>query len=183
MVKQHQSSEDHEDEWLKSLAFTNEFAYLIGRFHLTWSSIDLITDFAICKFLNIPPEQGHLITSGIMFGRKARLLADLVGRSNHPKKAEILEPFNKLRGNSKRDIFTHSYISTDRGSVTFIERSISGRFTAKAHTFTFSQIQDHVLMVVMEADNFCKALEASGDEIDAFANAAFNLSRKSNTSP
>lgn len=143
----------------------------------------MLTDYAIYKFLNIPAGQAHLITSGMMFGRKARLLADLVGRSNHQKKAEILGPFNKLRGGSKRDIFIHSYIATDSQSVTFVERSISGKFTAKAHTFTFSQILDHVIMVTTEADNFYKALDLSYGEADAFANAALSLSRKPNTSP
>ena len=168
---------------LNSLLFTIQFTSLMGRFHLTWATVDLITDYAICKFLNLPYEQGHLVTSGMMFGRKARLLADLIGRSDHPNKAAILGPFNKLRGSSKRDIFAHSYVSSAGSTVTFVERSISGKFSAKAHTFTFKDLEEHVLMVTVEADAFYNALQIKGDEVDDFANAALSLSRKSKTSP
>lgn len=102
---------------LIDLVFQDQFANALGRFHLVWASVDLITDFAIYKFLNVSAEQAHLITSGMMFGRKSRLLADLISRSNHPNKAEILGPFNKLRGSNKRDILAHSYVSSTPNSV------------------------------------------------------------------
>ena len=50
------------------------YLQLLGIFHSNWSAIDLYTDFAIYQFLRVTPQQAHLITSGMVFGRKARLL-------------------------------------------------------------------------------------------------------------
>lgn len=155
---------------------------LIGIFHGNWSAIDLYTDYAIYKFLRVTPQQGHLITSGMMFGRKARLLDDLLKHSDDPRKSKMIEAFNKIR-TAKRDILTHSYVRSDALTVTFMERKISGPFSAKEHTFTFQELQTHALDIADAAAAFFDALGATQADIDAFANAALSLNRKSNTSP
>src|ERR1051326_8177509 len=91
----------------KSLETSNEFNALLDLFLGCWATFEMTTDFAIGKFLKTPHEQTHLITAGMMSGRRAGLLADLVGRSDHPRKAEILNAFDKLRGMSTKDIFVH----------------------------------------------------------------------------
>ncbi|MGC2223198.1 MAG: hypothetical protein WA624_12935 [Methylocella sp.] len=93
------------------LAFRDDYTQLMGRAQSTWAGLEVITDYAIGKFLKVTNDQAHLITSGLMFGRKGRLLADLIAKSTDPQKATILGTFNKLRGMSKRDMFAHSYLS------------------------------------------------------------------------
>jgi hypothetical protein len=105
----------------KPLAITKEFATTLGYFHSVFATLDLTTDFAIFKLLNVTPNEAHLITSGMMFGRKARLLTDLIGRSNHPNKKELLRAFNAVRGN-KRDVIVHGYLWSKQIRVKFIER-------------------------------------------------------------
>lgn len=109
------------------LAFRDDYTQLMGQFQSNWAATEIVTDYAIYKFLKVTPGQAHLITSGMMFGRKARLLADLIGKSDDPKKAQILGAFNKLRGMSKRDMFAHAYVRSDRASITFLDRSRSRR--------------------------------------------------------
>jgi hypothetical protein len=167
----------------KSLVFTREYAQLTGLFQGSWASLELITDYAIWKFFGVTAEQAHLITSGMMFGRKARLLVDLIRRSDHKDKDKILAPFNELRGMSLRDVFAHSYVKSDRDTVTYLERLPGGDFRAKEHVFTLSKFSLHVLKFISLSDAFYNALGVSRAEIEEFGNAALSLSRKSKRSP
>jgi len=164
------------------LATTPQFCALMGYYVGLWSGIELTTDFAICKFMKTTPKEVHLITSGMMFGRKSRLLADLIGRSKHPRKAAILGAFNRIRGESKRDIFIHSYQWSDSKSVKFVERSIAGEFKAKEHPFTFEEFEAHIQSFANAANEFYFALKADPAEVQVFAHAALSLNRKSKRS-
>jgi hypothetical protein len=158
------------------------YLQLLGIFHSNWSCIDLYTDFAIYQFLHITPQQAHLITSGMVFGRKARLLDDLIRHSDDARKQKLFEAFNKIRA-AKRDIITHSYVGSDALSIKYIERNTSGRFKAHIHIYTFEEFKQHVQDVADAAKEFYIAVDASKAIINDFANAAFSLNRKSDTSP
>jgi hypothetical protein len=164
------------------LALTPEFTRALGLFHAAHASLDLTTDFAIYKFLGVTPQQAHLITSGMMFGRKARLLADLIGRSDHENKKELLRTFNAVRGNN-RDVIAHGYIWSDSKSVKFIERSISGEFKTIEHKFSLNEFVANLDDFNNKATAFYNAFSVTFEEINAFANAALNLNRKSKTPP
>jgi hypothetical protein len=172
---------NHSDE-ANTLPLPKEFATILGYFHAAFASLDLTTDFAIFKFLNTTPAEAHLITSGMTFGRKARLLADLTGRSDHPNKKAILSAFNAIRGN-KRYAIAHGYLWTDQTSIKFIERNISGEFKTKEHSFTPKQFFDYVLDFSEKSTEFYNSLGTSRAEINEFAKAAFSLNRRSTTSP
>lgn len=165
------------------LVFRDEYTQLMGLFQGNWASLEITTDYAIWKYLKVTPEQAHLITSGMMFGRKARLLADLIAHSNDPKKSVILGAFNKIRSLSKRDMFAHSYVRSDGTSITFLDRNASGQFRAKEHTFTLAEFAAHVNEFSIAGTTFYNALGATSQEVDAFAAAALRLSSKDKTSP
>jgi hypothetical protein len=69
------------------LSFRDDYTQLMGRAQSQWAALEVITDYAIGKFLKVTDGQAHLITSGMMFGRKGRLLADLIAKSDDPQKA------------------------------------------------------------------------------------------------
>src|SRR3954470_8073310 len=125
-----------------SLGVSGEFNALLDLFLGAWASFEMTTDFAIGKFLKTSHEQTHLITAGMMFGRRAMLLADLVGHSDHPRKAEILGAFNKLRGMNIRDIFIQSCRRSNSEEVRFQGRSTNGQFKTKSHKFTKGEFMD-----------------------------------------
>jgi hypothetical protein len=154
----------------------------MGAFQSMWGSTEIVTDYAICKFLKVTPGQAHLITAGMLFGRKGRLLADLIARSDDPKKDQILGAFNKLRGMSKRDMFAHAYVRSDSNTITFLDRS-GGEFRAQEHTFTLDEFRAYVTGFSEAGTAFRSAIGATKEELDAFAKAALSLSRKSKTSP
>ena len=118
-----------------------------------------------------------------MFGPKARLLADLVGRSDHPKKAEILGPLNRVRGDTKRNEIAHGYLWSDDNRVRFIQRITSGEFQCRVLEFNYEQFKDHVLKLINDSTALYTALEIDYADINAFADAALSLNRKSKTSP
>jgi len=118
-----------------------------------------------------------------MFGRKSRLLADLIAKSDDSKKAAILGAFNKLRGMSKRDMFAHSYLRSTKDTVTFLDRSVSGEFGAEENTFTLDEFRAYVMDFGDAIGAFRASLGASKAQFEAFAKAALSLSRNSNTSP
>jgi hypothetical protein len=122
------------------------------------------------------------LTSGMMFGKKCRLLADLIGRSKDQNKGTLLGALNKVRAN-RRDVLTHSYIWSDKNVVKFLERSVSGEFKTIEHTYTLEQLNSYVSDFAIKAANFHEALGATREELQAFTNAALSLNRKSVTSP
>ncbi|MEQ1931998.1 MAG: hypothetical protein ABL957_15910 [Parvularculaceae bacterium] len=162
----------------------NHFSLMLGLFNSGWATLELTTDFAIYKFLGVTPLQAHLITGGLVFGRRAKLLADLVGRSDHPKKKEILATFQAVRSNNKRDVFAHSYIWSNSRIVRFIERPAGGNeATAKAHDFTLAEFEKHVSDFADKCVAFYSALGCTYEEVQAFGDAALSLDRKAKRSP
>jgi len=165
------------------LGLSPEFNMFLGMFHGTFASLNLTTDFAIGKFLNLEAAPTHLLTSGMMFGPKARLLADLISRSDDPKKPQLLAPFNRLRGDSKRDVIAHGYVWSDAHTVRFIQRITSGEYTVRSHSFTLKEFAEHAIRFATDAAEFYTVLGATQEVMDAFGNAALSLDRKSKTSP
>jgi hypothetical protein len=166
-----------------ALSFRDDYTQLMGRAQSQWAALEIITDYAIGKFLKVTDGQAHLITSGLMFGRKGRLLADLVATSDDPKKAAILGAFNKLRCMSKRDMFAHSYLRSTKDTVTFLERSVSGKFRAEERTFTLDEFRAYVVDFESAIGAFRASLGATSAQFEAFAKAALSFSRNSKTSP
>lgn len=160
-----------------------QFNELLGLFNSGWATLEMTTDFAIYKFLGVTELQAHLITGGLMFGRKARLLTDLIGRSNHAKKDKILKAFLAIRANNKRDVFAHGYIWSSSKIVRFIERPAGGEATAIVHEFTLDAFGKHIADFAQKCWDFYEALECDWDEVQAFGDAALSLDRKSKRSP
>lgn len=167
----------------KPLAQRPEFTQMFGLFWGYWASLDLTIDYAICQFLNVTHHQAHIITGGMMSGPKFRLLADLIGHSDHPKRDELLGALNKVRKIQKRDIFAHSYIESYEDSVTFLNRKVGGEYKATEDKFTFTTFANHVAEVADAGVRFYNALGVTKPEMQAFAKAALSANRKPKTSP
>lgn len=154
------------------LGATPWFWMTLGLFHFSWATVDSVVDYALGLFLHLPHPDAHLVASGMMFGRKARLLADLIGRSAHPKRKELLEGVNRLRGEAKRDIIAHGQIESDRETVTFIERQAGGKYTTRRHSFTKVEFITHVRMVFDAVNDLAAALELDRTTLRQFMLAA-----------
>jgi hypothetical protein len=135
MAKKRAKAEDL-GPYKDAMALNPTYLRAMGLFQSAWAGIEVCTDLAIGRMLGVTYEQTHLITSGLMFGRRARLFVDLAKRSSLPKKASVLQHFNVIRGDSLRDVFAHGYISSDKNSITFMERPGGGEFRAKLHEFS-----------------------------------------------
>jgi hypothetical protein len=164
------------------LSWEAEYNTLLGHFHALWSTVDLLTDYAICEFLKVSNEEGHLITSGMMWGPKARLLAALISRSDHPRKDAVQASFGSLRA-IPRDVIAHGYQSFSTTEIAFLERMRGGEPKAKRHTYTHETFAAMVSNLVTHSRAFVSALGADRNAVGAFADAALNLDRKSKTSP
>jgi hypothetical protein len=164
--------------------FSQEFKAALGTFHGVWAATDLLVDYAICQFLNITAEQAHMVTSGMMFGTKARLLADLVRRSDHPNRTKLLQSFKIVRGSNKRDIIAHGHMLTSEDEVTFVERPRGGdKPMAIEHSFTLEEFILHAKILAIASNDFQTALGVTDSDLTEFLVAALNLSHKSTTSP
>jgi hypothetical protein len=166
-----------------ALIFDKDFLHMLGAFHAAWSSIEQTADFAIGRFLNISHEQAHLLTSGMMFGRKAQLLAGLIARSGHAKKDVLLRSLNKIRGEIRRDWITHAYIKSSATRVIFIYRNNSGEYKVNKLSFTYAEFLHHVATMTEAGAAFTEAVGFSDDAIDEFVAAAENAANRPSTSP
>ncbi len=156
--------------------YPQEFHKLLGQFHGMWLQLDPLLDYSIGYFLSVPPEDTHIITAGLEFGRKLRILIDLINRYPDPKKTELIKQLKILQG-AKRDQITHSYVASDREHVVFISRSRGGDYSATELRFSIQEFREHVVKVVRAAQAYENALNARPDDVLAFANAALR-SRK-----
>ena len=146
------------------------FILNLGLFHGAWSSIDLTIDCAVWKFLGIPVEQIHIITSGMMSGPKIRLLHGLVVRSDNPQKAAVIGALNRLQNDAKRAALTHSYVYSDDKTVTFLERPAGGQ-KPREHNFTLVEFQEHVQGLANAGRDLWLALGYTDQDLYSVINA------------
>ena len=165
------------------LTVSPEFRMALGTFHGAWCSLDMIVDFAIGKLLNLKPEQTHLMTAGMLYGAKFRLLAELLRRSDHPRKSELLGALNKVRNNAKREVITHAYLQASADRVWFLTRTRGGEYKASALGFGYQEFVDHVEIFTQAGTDFEKALGVTQDELREFWEAAVRANQRDQTSP
>jgi hypothetical protein len=152
-----------------------DFLAAVGLFYSMWSANDITVDCAIGKLLKLPADETHLLTAGIDFNRRASLLRVLLNRSTLPRKPQIISALNTIQNESLRNVFAHSFLQSDETTVTFIERTRHGKYDPKKHPFTISAFRDHVHKFVDAAVAFQQELEITNEDMQAFANAAFNV--------
>ena len=167
----------------KYLAFDDRFLHFFGMFHGMWASMELMLCYGITKFLNIPAQEGHVLTSGMEFGRKITLLRNLVYRSNDPNKRKIMALLGKIQNESKRNVFAHSFITSDATSLTFIERSRGGDYKVIRHQYTLREFVGHVDNFVSAAAELEKLVGVTPTELHRFADAAFSAEISATKSP
>ena len=165
------------------LGLSREFAVSLGLFYINWAKVELTVDFAIGKFLKIVPNQTHLITASIDFGRRAQWLRALINESDMAHKTRAVTALNAIQNDSKRNAFAHSYISNANEKVIFVERVPFGKFMIKAHTFDWASFKAHVDDIADHAISLQGALGASEDDLNGFAQAAINMAAKVTVSP
>jgi hypothetical protein len=171
------------DEKAKPLLFQPAFLTCLGTFHGAWATAEMTVDYCIGHFLNIPHEQTHLLTSGMMFGRKSQLLAGLIARSTHANKSELLRALNVLRGDGKRDWLTHAYLLSNPDTVTFAHRNVSGEYKLKPIVFTLETFMAHVKTVTQAGEDLEKAIGLTHQQLTAFLEACANAENKAAASP
>jgi hypothetical protein len=169
------------------LTSDDEFYQLVGQFHVLWSSLDLSIDFAIGKFLKLPAKDTHLVTTGMFYGRKIRLLLDLVNRDRklpYRLRTKYNQSLKALLG-SKRDLLTHGYLSSGPDSVSFFLRKSGDQFSVQNQTFTIEEFREHIRRFAEACGSLQECLDATagGTTFKAFATAVFSLNRRSNKSP
>ena len=135
-------------------------------------------DLAISKFLNLSHEDAQMLTAGMMFGQKIRILYNAVKRTSYKNKSEILSALNTLRNKVKRNVVAHSYMVTDENTVTFIERSGAHSYESFRHEFTLATFKDHVKLLTNTGQELFEALEITNAELQEFGKTAF-MSAKS----
>jgi hypothetical protein len=164
-------------DWRGTLQADPEFTLRLGIFHAAWVSIDMTIDFAIGKFLNLAHEDAQILTSGMMYGTKIRILKSLVRKSAHKNKAQIIGSLNKLQNESKRNVFAHSYMASDAVSVTFLERSSGGNYLVTKHRFTKIQWNSHVTNFTLVGKEFWDALDVPDSDLEEFAMALMRAAK------
>ena len=168
----------------RALSHSPKFIKALGAFYMVWQTAELLCDYAIAEFLDIPDEETHLLTAGLEFGRKFRFLGGLVKRSDHPRKSEIIGVLNSLQNKSKRNAFAHSYIieSTD-SRVHFLERNAGGVYKPKTHSYTINEFEQHVSMFINYVKELRSLLAVSESAVVGFALAAFSAAQSPTMSP
>jgi hypothetical protein len=140
------------------IASRKEFSAWLGLFYVVWSGAEVVTAYAVGKFLSLAHEETHLLTARMEFARKTALLRALISRSDHPKKAALKGALNKMQNESKRNVFAHSFLRSDLKTVTFVERTWEGDFKVRLHKFTLEEFIEHVERFQVAGREFERAL-------------------------
>lgn len=158
----------------KPFALTAKFHTALGMFYAVWSNTELNIDFLIGRLLKTTPEQTHALLAGLQFARKAALLRSLLAKSDYPNATALKDYITRIRKQSLRNVFSHSFISSDADSVTFVHRSSHGEYSAQEYKFNAKEFFTHVKNFVQLALDFQVALSIARDELDHFAMAALS---------
>jgi hypothetical protein len=156
---------------IEAPGFPRDFHRLLGLFHSIWLSVDPMIDFMIGRLLGADHIDTHVLTAGLEFGRKLRILIDLLKRSDILNKDILVESLRTLQ-QSRRDNITHAYIATSPTTLVFNYRSRGGDFTANRLSFSIRGFEDHVERMIKAAQAFQNATGFSEAEFDAFIAAA-----------
>jgi len=165
------------------VATDHRFLLWLGYFHSMWASLELVLCYGIGKFLKMPDEQCHVVTSGMEFGRKITLLRNVVYRSDDPQKQQIIGVLGKIQNESKRNVFAHSFITSDNNTVTFVERSRGGDYKVTRHEFSLAEFYGHVESFGTHAETLTYLLVPKYEDFQRFADAAFNAETSATKSP
>jgi hypothetical protein len=149
--------------------FPPGFHELLGQFHSLWLIFDPALDFSIGHFLGTETRSTHALVSGMMFGTKLALLADLIKRSDHPKKGILSECVSTLRA-SKRDQITHAYIKSNKTNFTLMYRSKGGNYQSGELAFHIDDFATHVAKMAEAAKRYHEAFGVPIEQFEAFAN-------------
>jgi hypothetical protein len=127
-----------------AFALTDEFYLTMGKYHVLWASIDIVIDCSIARSLKVPANDAHLITAGMFYGRKIRLLLDLLREDtviNQSIKTKMRQALKELLG-SKRDVLTHGYIWSSQNTISFQLRKAGEHFIVQTEEFTVDGLHD-----------------------------------------
>jgi hypothetical protein len=160
---------------IEASGFPPGFHTTLGQFHCMWLMFDVTVDYSIGRLLNIGTGETHVLVAGMEFGRKLRLLVELLKRSNWPNRSLLLEAVRKLQG-SKREMITHAYVASDDTHITFIYRA-RGEYFAKKLEYSASEFKDHVASMILASQKYQRALGAPMEDLIAFAEAALSVSK------
>jgi hypothetical protein len=161
----------------KSLVADRRFLHLLGLLYGAWTAQDLTIDFGIGRFLKIPHDQALLLTAGMQFGHKIRILKDLIRKTKDPNKDKMIGALNKLQNESKRNVFAHSYLIGNPTSVSFVERSAGGDFKIRQHTYTLPEWQDHLTAFTNAGKALWEGLGEPQAELEEFMDAALKAAK------
>jgi hypothetical protein len=97
---------------------------------------------ALCPSSQLSAEDDAVLASHVSaeFGRKLRILIDLLKNSSEPRKAELFQQLRIVR-KAKREIITHSYIMSKQIHVTLIYRYRGGDYRATKHEFSINEFE------------------------------------------
>jgi hypothetical protein len=98
------------------------------------------------------------------------LLLDSTEFKNNEKVKDLLA---RITNDSMRNVFAHSFLASDEGSVTFIHRWKEKRqYRVDRHTFTRAEFVNHVREFVQLSFDFQTAVGVSDWDLAGFAAAA-----------
>ena len=127
-------------------------------------------DCAIGKLKKIPPKEAHAVAAKLRFSGKVETLRALLPNSEYKNATELDEFLTRIEDDALRNTFTHSFLASDEGTVSFIHREWrQGQYSANGYCFTADNFEVHVRAFVQLAHDFQKALGLSDAEIGNFA--------------
>jgi hypothetical protein len=156
----------------KFLTHNPKFLMLLGAFFGAWASFDMTVDMAIGKLLGLPHEITHLLTVGLDFNRKVRVVEGLAKMKDHKNRAKMIGALRRAQNHAKRNIFAHCVMQSTETSVSFLERTRQGELDIIDHTFTLEEFAKHVHEFTRAGNEFYESLEISISEYEAFVASA-----------
>lgn len=149
------------------------FLTYVGWFHQAWAGAEIAVDAAIGKLLRITDEEAHLLTTGLELNRKATLLRLLLKRSNLEGKSVAIKALDKIQNESKRNVFAHSYMESNRTKVVYRKKEAhGGKFWTVKLEFTVEEFIAHVANLIDASADFMEAMEFTNERLEEFSAAS-----------
>ena len=156
--------------------------YAVGFYHIAWSTTEAIIECAIAKQLNLGPIEGSIVTSGIMFVGRAKMLEALLLREEKAN-ATALKFLRRIMNSPDRVDLTHSIVGLNDTGLYFRRRKLDGGFKSTDIPYDLVSLITKAKDLSLNAGELQKALGITDDDFNTYFQAAHSAVAKDGKSP
>lgn len=156
--------------------------FALGHYHIAWSVAEALIEVAIAKLLRLGPTEGSIVTAGLMFVGRAKILEALLARKEGGNK-KALRHLRSIMNRPDRVDLTHSVVMFHDEGLYFRRRKVDGELRSADIPYDWRGLMEKTAALSQTTMKLQQALDISDKAIHEFFQAAHSAAAKVEKSP